>query len=104
MRRDRIRAIGIDDDGRLWVQPATETFSLIYREAWRSIGIPVEAVSLRPIERAGRPCVGLFRSSLQRERPTVIFSSTTKPGGKAWARICAMTFQRHKIGSMRTKL
>jgi hypothetical protein len=33
MRTDAIAAIGIDEDGSLWVKPATATFPFIYREA-----------------------------------------------------------------------
>ena len=31
MRSDEIEAVGIDDDGSLWVKPATCTFPFIYR-------------------------------------------------------------------------
>jgi hypothetical protein len=33
MRTDAIDAIGVEDDGSLWVKPATATFPYIYREA-----------------------------------------------------------------------
>lgn len=33
MHTDTIAAIGIDDQGRLWVKPDTATFPYIYREA-----------------------------------------------------------------------
>lgn len=33
MRTDTIEAVGIDDDGSLWVKPGVATFPLIYREA-----------------------------------------------------------------------
>jgi hypothetical protein len=33
MRTDEIKGIGIDEDGVLWVKPATTTFPYIYREA-----------------------------------------------------------------------
>lgn len=33
MRTDTIVAVGIDEDGSLWVRPATATFPYIYREA-----------------------------------------------------------------------
>lgn len=33
MQTDRIASLGIDDDGALWVRPATTTFPYIYREA-----------------------------------------------------------------------
>src|SRR5258708_1022645 len=33
MRTDAIEAVGIDEDGTLWVKAATTAFPLIYREA-----------------------------------------------------------------------
>ena len=33
MQTDTIEAIGIDQEGRLWVKPATTSFPYIYREA-----------------------------------------------------------------------
>jgi hypothetical protein len=33
MRTDTIEAVGINDQGSLWVKPATATFPFIYREA-----------------------------------------------------------------------
>jgi hypothetical protein len=33
MRTDVIEAVGVEDDGSLWVKPATATFPYIYREA-----------------------------------------------------------------------
>jgi hypothetical protein len=33
MRTDAIEAVGVEDDGSLWVKPATTTFPYIYREA-----------------------------------------------------------------------
>lgn len=32
MRTDAIEAVGVEDDGSLWVKPATATFPNIYRE------------------------------------------------------------------------
>jgi len=33
MRTDAIKAVGIDEQGALWVKPATASFPYIYREA-----------------------------------------------------------------------
>jgi hypothetical protein len=33
MRTDVIEAVGVEDDGSLWVKPAAATFPYIYREA-----------------------------------------------------------------------
>jgi Integron Cassette Protein Hfx_Cass5 len=41
MRKDAIEAVGIDEQGSLWVKPATAAFLYVYREAME-VGWDVE--------------------------------------------------------------